>query len=74
MALTADQQAQLDYETARLALNNAEQDKQRKLDAVRMAQAIINENRRLTAASEASDVTVSQITAMADEIVSYVNS
>ena len=74
MALTAEQQAQLDYDTARLALNDAEQNKQKKLDAVRMAQSIINENRRLTPASEASDVTVSQITAMADEIMTYVNS
>tara|TARA_S200002703_G_C3746846_1_gene229784 strand:- start:252 stop:476 length:225 start_codon:yes stop_codon:yes gene_type:complete len=74
MALTAEQQSQIDYETARKALDDAENNQRNKLDAVRMAQSIINENRRLTSAADATDVTVAQITAMADEIITYINS
>jgi hypothetical protein len=74
MALTAEQQSQIDYEAARKALDDAETSQRNKLDAVRMAQSIINENRRLTSAADATDVTVAQITAMADEIITYISS
>lgn len=74
MALTAEQKSQIDYETARKALDDTETNQRNKMDAVRMAQSIILENRRLTSAADATDIAVAQITAMADEIITYINS
>ena len=48
MALTTEQQSHIEFETAREALRAPDNRKQIKLDALRMAQSIINENRRLT--------------------------
>ena len=73
MALTTEQQSQIDLEEARLGLNDTENTKQQKLEAVRMAQSIVNENRRLTSAADATDVTVSQITSIADDLLTYIN-
>ena len=74
MALTAEQQSHIEFETAREALRAPDNRKQIKLDALRMAQSIINENRRLTTASEASDVTITQVTEVANSLLAYIES
>ena len=47
--------------------------KQNKMEAFRIAQSIAFENRRLLTASEASDITVSDVTTKANEILTFVN-
>jgi len=78
MALTAEQQSQLDFQNAiedHRAANQATQEAARaKLEAVRMAKEILVENRRTKPAAEASDITAAAITTMADELAGYINS
>ena len=76
MALTEEQQAQVDLETAieSARYTASGRNKEHKLEALRMAQTVINENRRLTAVADATDVTASDITTMADSLLTYVNS
>ena len=45
-----------------------------KMEALKMAQAILNENRRLKTASEVSDMTASDLTTLADSLVTYIDS
>ena len=77
MALTTDQQAQIDVQTA---IQNAQhanqmalQAKQAKLDAVRMAKETLIENAR-SKAVDARDVSASDITSFAEVLNTYINS
>jgi hypothetical protein len=83
MPLTEDQQAQMDAQAGQLAAQQAQMDiqlaaqaaesaKQRRMEAIRMAQSLLVENRRLKTASDAVDLTASAVTAMAAEILTYV--
>jgi hypothetical protein len=77
MALTAEQQAQADIqiavENARHASQMEFQAKQAKLEAVRIAQQTLIENRR-NQPVDAREVTATDITAYATTLVNYVNS
>lgn len=72
MALTAEQQFHLDLENARNAHQMAMQDKQAKLEAVRIAQQTLIENRR-NQPVDTREVTAADITAYAATLVNYVN-
>lgn len=74
MALTAEQQAQVEFENALRAEDRTEDGKRNKLDAVRMAQEILVENRRTKPASEVTDITASDVTTLADSLITYINS
>jgi hypothetical protein len=77
MALTADQQAQLDIqlgvENVRHANQMALDTKRAKLEAVRIAQHTLIENRR-SQPVDAREVTAADITAYATTLVNYINS
>ena len=77
MALTAEQQSQIDMnaamEASRAATQAAQDAARAKLEAVRMAKEILIENRRTKLPAEASDITAAEVTAMADDIASYIN-
>jgi len=77
MALTAEQQAQVDIqlavENARNANQTAMQAKQAKLEAVRLAKETLIENRR-NQPVDAREVTAADITAYATTLVNYINS
>ena len=76
MALTAEQQSQVDLndaiEATRFANQAALQAKQAKLEAVRLAQQTLLENAR-SKAVDSRDVSASDITTFADAIVTYIN-
>jgi hypothetical protein len=83
MALTEDQQAQVDAQLAaqqaqfaaqqaQNASHAAENAKHRKMEAIRIAQSLLVENRRLKTASDAVDLSASAVTVMAAEILTYV--
>lgn len=78
MALTPEQQAQIDMNAAmeanRAATQAAQEAARAKLEAVRMAKDILVENRRTKPAAEASDITATAVTTMADELAGYINS
>jgi hypothetical protein len=78
MALTDEQNNTIEFETARetarAGIINPEFTKQRKMEALRMAQAVINENRRLKSASEVSDVSASDLTTLANTLITYIDS
>jgi hypothetical protein len=78
MALTTEQQAQVDIQTStednRATHQAAADAKRAKLEMVRTAKEILVENRRTQAAAEATDITAGAITAMAAELATYVNS
>ena len=76
MALTAEQQSDIDYqnaiEAARHAGQMALQAKQAKLEAVRLAKEVLIENAR-SKAVDSRDVAAADITAYANILVTYVN-
>lgn len=76
MALTPEQQAQVDLndaiEATRFANQSALQAKQAKLEAVRLAQQTLLENAR-SKAVDSRDVSATDITTFADAIVTYIN-
>ena len=87
MALTAEQQAQVDLQTAigevsnqqQIALENvrqasqfALQAKQAKLEAVRLAKEVLIENAR-SKAVDSRDVAAADITAFATTLVAYID-
>jgi hypothetical protein len=78
MALSPEMQEQVDMQLAienNRAANQAAQEAARaKLDAVRMAKEILIENRRTKPAAEATDITASAVTALADDLAGYINS
>ena len=65
-------QAQMNLQSAQLAAQAAEGEKQRRMEAIRMAQNLMVENRRLKTASDAVDLSASALTTMAAEILTYV--
>ncbi len=78
MALTAEQQAQVDLQNAiedNRATNQATQEaKWSKLETWRMAKEILVENRRTQSAAEATAITSSSVTTLAGELDTFVNS
>ena len=80
MALTPEQQAQVDMQVAvQTAINSgvsaaqsAEANKQRKLEAVRIAHTTLLENKR-NLPVEQRQITAAEITAFADSLNAYVN-
>ena len=76
MALTAEQQAQIDFEkameAARTEARTTERSREHKLEALRIAQAAVLENYR-NADAGAPDITAEQITTFAASLVSFVN-
>lgn len=77
MALTTEQQAQIDIqmavENARHANQMASEAARTKLEAVRLAKEVLVENARSKPVDD-RDVTAADITAFAQTLVSYVNS
>lgn len=77
MALTTEQQSDIEYqnamETTRHTNQMALQAKQAKLDAVRMAKETLIENAR-SKAVDARDVSASDITSFAEVLNTYINS
>jgi hypothetical protein len=75
MALTTEQQAQIDFEkaleTARTEARMAERSREHKLEALRVAQAVVLENYR-NADAGAPDITAEQITAFAASLTTFV--
>jgi len=78
MALTTEQQAQVDIQDAienNRHTNQLEvQGKTSRLEAVRLARDVLIENRRLDTESNTSDITAADIIAFAQEVDTYVNS
>lgn len=72
MALTADQQFQMDMEAARHANQMAMQAKQAKLEAVRLAKETLIENRRNLPVDQ-REVAAADITVFAQTLVSYID-
>jgi len=76
MALTAEQQSQVDVsnaiEATRHANNLAVQAKQAKLEAVRLAKEVLIENAR-SKAVDSRDVAAADITAFAGTLVAYID-
>jgi hypothetical protein len=74
MALTAEQQAEVDFNDAMREGDRAQEEKRMKLEALRMAKEILVENRRTQSVAEATDITAASIQTIADSLTSYVNS
>jgi len=76
MALTAEQQSQVDVNNAiednRAANQAAQEAKRTKLEMVRMAKDVLVENRRTQAAADATDITASAITTLATDLTAFV--
>lgn len=72
MALTTEQQFQLDLENARHANQMAAEAKRTKLEAVRLAKETLIENAR-SKPVDGRDVTAADITAFAQTLVAYVD-
>jgi hypothetical protein len=76
MALTAEQQSQVDISNAiennRASNLSAQEAKRAKLEMVRMAKDILVENRRTQAAADAVDITASAVTALATDLTAFV--
>ena len=76
MALTAEQQVQIDYEkameSARTEARMVERSREHKLEALRVAQAVVLENYR-NADAGAPDITAEQITTFATSLAAFVN-
>jgi len=72
MALTADQQFQMDLENARYANQAAAQAKQAKLEAVRLAKETLLENAR-SKPVDSREVTAADITAFAATLEAHIN-
>lgn len=73
MALTPEQEAEIARTEAREAQQRSDIQKQRKMEAVRLAKELIQENRRLATVSSATDVTTEELINIADTIIAYVN-
>ena len=78
MALTEEQQAQVEIQTAiednRVVNQAASEDKRAKLEMVRMAKEILIENRRTQSAADATDITASAVTTLATTLTAFVTS
>jgi hypothetical protein len=74
MALTTEQQAQVDMQKAIDEGRYSSENKQRKLEALRMAKEILFENRRTKSAGDAVDITASAVSSLAADLDIFVNS
>jgi len=78
MALTAEQQAQVDIQTAiedhRATKQAAAEAKRAKLETLRIAKEVLVENRRTKTVAEAVDINDEAITNFASVLVQFVNS
>jgi len=78
MALSAEQQAQVDVSNAiednRAANQAAAEAKRAKLEALRIAKEVIVENRRTKTAAEAVDIDDADVTNFAAALTAFVNS
>ena len=72
MALTPEQQQQLEWQQAQAAANQADNLKSRRMEAVRIAREVLAENDRNKPVGERG-VTAQDITTFAESIVTYVN-
>ena len=72
MALTDDQQFQIDLENTRHANQLAAEEKRTRLETVRLAKETLIENARNKPIDD-RDVTAAEITAFADALTTYVN-
>jgi hypothetical protein len=76
MALTADQQAQVDMAIAIEAARHTNQvqliNNQQRMEAVRLAKEILVENAR-NQTVDAPDITASDVTTFADTLVTYIS-
>ena len=73
MALTPEREEEIAREQAREEQQRLEVQKQRKMEAVRLAKELIQENRRLALASSVTDVTAKDLVGIAEQIMDYVN-
>lgn len=77
MALTAEQQSQVEFieaqQAAQIAATAANENKRSKADCLRMAQSIIFENRRLADANTPA-MTAEDVTALATTLCAWVDS
>jgi hypothetical protein len=78
MALTAEQQAQVDIaiaiENGRVESSSAFETKRNKMQAVQLAQQIVVENRRYQNADNVTDITATEVVTLAENLMAYVNS
>jgi galactokinase len=78
MALSAEQQAQVDVSNAiednRAANQAAAEAKRAKLEALRIAKEVLVENRRTKTAAEATDIDDADVTNFAAALTTFVNS
>ena len=74
MALTTEQQAQVDMQKAIDEGRYSSENKQRKLETLRMAKEILLENRRTKSAGDAVDITASAVSSLAADLDIFVNS
>jgi galactokinase len=78
MALSAEQQAQVDVSNAiednRAANQAAAEAKRAKLEALRIAKEVLVENRRTKTAAEAVDIDNADVTNFAAALTAFVNS
>ena len=65
---------QLEEEKLRAANQASQALKEMKLEMVRTAKEILVENRRTKPASEATDITVADVTGLAEDLTGFVNS
>ena len=73
MALTTEQQAQVDMQKAIDEARHLSEAKQRRLESLRMAKEILFENRRTQTAADAVEITASAVTALAADLNVFVN-
>ena len=72
MALTTEQQNQIEFQQAQAALSQAGELKNRRMEAVRIAREVLAENDRNKPVGERG-VTAQDITTFAESIVTYIN-
>lgn len=73
MALTTEQQAQVDVQKAIDEARHLSEAKQRRLESLRMAKEILFENRRTQTAADAVEITASAVTALAADLNVFVD-
>ena len=73
MALTTEQQAQVDMQKAIDEARHLSEEKHRRLESLRMAKEILFENRRTQTAADAVEITASAVTALAADLNVFVN-
>ena len=72
MALTVEQQQQLEWQQAQASINAVSDLKQRRMEAIRIAQTVLAENDRNKPVGERG-ITASDITTFAESLVTYIN-